>query len=68
MEERKGSNVRGKNGKKKLSPKRVAKIHDAVFQMYPCSQKECPKAAWTECIRAIDESNRRLNRKGKENN
>ena len=35
--------------------------------MYPCSHKESEKGAWTECIKAIDEANRRLNRKGKEN-
>ena len=66
-EERKMSNVRGKNGKRKLSPRKIQKIYQAVFQMYPCSHKESEKGAWAECIKAIDEANRRLNRKGKEN-
>ena len=67
VSERKTCNIRGRNGKKQLSPQRVKRIYDAVFQMYPCFQKTSEKEAWAECVRAIDESNRRLNRKGKEN-
>ena len=66
IEERKTSNVRGKNNKKKLSPKRIQNIYEAVFQMYPCTQKEI-KECWSECIKAIDVCNRQLHRKGKEN-
>ena len=66
--ERITSNVRGKNNKPKLSPNRIKKIYDAVFQMYPVSQKENEKDAWTECVKAIDGANRQLKRtKGKEN-
>ena len=67
-EERLSSNVRGRNGKKELSPQRIQQIHDAVFHMYPLTQNEDPQRAWGECIKAIDVSNRQLKRKGKENN
>lgn len=65
-EERKTSNVRGKNNKKKLSPRRMDEIYNAVFQMFPVSHKETEKSAWSECIKAIDTSNKQLNR-NKEN-
>ena len=64
--ERITSNVRGKNNKPKLSPNRIKKIYDAVFQMYPVSQKENEKNAWIECVKAIDGANWQLKRtKGK---
>ena len=66
-EEHLSCNVRGRNGKRELSPSRIQQIHDAVFHMYPLTQNEDPKRAWGECIKAIDVSNRQLKRKGKEN-
>ncbi len=62
-EERFSSNVRGKNNKKKFSPKRLSQIRAAVFEMYPVRQKETEKEAWVECIKAIDGCNRSLRKR-----
>ena len=67
-DERITRNVRGKNNKLKLSPRRIQRIYDAAFQMYPVSSKENEKNAWSECVKAIDGVNRQLKRRqGKEN-
>ena len=67
IDERKISNVRGVLGKKRLSPRRLGRIKNATFQMYPCVSGENETATWTACCKAVDETCRRLNRKGKEN-
>ena len=62
--ERKESNVKGRD-KKQLHPATIAKIEDATFQQYPLETGEKRKQAWSVCIKAIDESARRLHRRGK---
>ena len=67
-EERRTSNVHGKSNKRMLSPRRMNKIRAAVFSMFPRNQKETEKEAWADCVRAIDVSNRALNRKKNKEN
>ena len=67
IEERKTSNVKGILGKNKLSPTRLGRIKNATMQMYPCISGENEVTAWRACCKAVDETCRRLNRKGKEN-
>ena len=62
VEERKHSNVRGKLGKSQLDPARLAIVHQTAFQVYPLATGERQEAVWRHCIKAIDESCRRLNR------
>lgn len=62
VEERKRSNVRGKLGKSKLDPTRLAIVHQTAFQVYPLATGEREETVWSHCIKAIDESCRRLNR------
>ena len=62
--ERKESNVKGRD-KKQLHPATIAKIEDATFQQYPLETGEKRRQAWSVCIKAIDESARRLHRRGK---
>ena len=63
-EERSSSNVRGTLGKKKLDPHKIAIIKDLTFRAWPLESKELNQmAAWKICVTAIDEANRRLNRK-----
>ena len=57
-EERISSNVRGKNGKPPLSPRRIQYIHDAIMDLFPPTQTETPQKVWTECVKAIDVANR----------
>ena len=57
-EERKRSNVNGRAVKDKLSPKRMEELKAAVFNQYP-AEGETEKAAWTDCVRAIDEAGRK---------
>ena len=54
------SNVSGR-GKRKLNPIIVSYIQSVCFQFYPHDGDE--EAEWKICIKAIDEGNRRLNRK-----
>ena len=61
--EREVSNVRGKLGKSQLDPDKIGYIRSLTFKMYPLRSKEFEKAAWGACVNAIDEANRRLNRK-----
>ena len=57
------SNVNGRN-KPKLDPVRILYIKKKTFQVYPCNPNmEKEEKAWAECVIAIDEGNRRLNRK-----
>ena len=60
--ERKVSNVNGKMGKKKLDPQRIAYIRNAAFHVFPLTGAERETEAWSRCIKAMDESSRRLNR------
>lgn len=60
--ERKSSNVKGLQGKKQLDPKRILQIKEAVFQIYPLETGESHNSAWAACCKAIDSSNRSLNR------
>ena len=62
MEERKSSNVRGKLGKKQLGTTRMAAIQESAFKIYPLGVGEKENVAWHQCVKAIDESCRRLNR------
>ena len=62
VEERKRSNVRGKLGKSKLDPSRLAIVRQTAFQVYPLATGEREETVWRHCIKAIDESCRRLNR------
>ena len=58
----------GCSWKKQLDAKKLLKIKESVFQIYPCESGESQHSAWITCCKAIDESGRRLNRiKGKEN-
>ena len=59
-EERMTSNVSGTRGKLQL---KVAFIKRVAFQQFPLKAEERAKKAWSDCIEAIDEANRRLNRK-----
>ena len=50
-------------GKQKLDPAKIAFVHKETFRMFPLESKETLKSAWSQCVGAIDEANRRLNRK-----
>ena len=61
--ERSKCNVNGRN-KPKLDPIRINYVKNKTFQMYPLNPlAEKLEKAWSECVIAIDEGNRRLNRK-----
>ena len=45
---------------------RMASVQLAVMQLYPCEVCERPEKAWASCITAIDEANRKRNRKRNE--
>ena len=62
-EERRLSNVSGRANKQKMDATRIAVVKAASLQMYPLEVGETIEKAWASCITAIDESNRRLNRK-----
>ena len=62
-EERMTSNVSGTRGKLQLDSAKVAFIKRVAFQQFPLKGEERAKKAWSDCIEAIDEANRRLNRK-----
>ena len=67
-EERQESNVKGKRGKKKLSEGKMSIVQEKSFQIYPLANGEDYYKSWRLCERAIDESNRRLNRRLDVNN
>ena len=62
-EERAASNVRGKGGKAQLNPAKIDVVRIKAIEMWPLESYENEKKAWSDCIKAIDEANRRLNRK-----
>ena len=57
------SNVSGTRGKLQLDSAKVTFIKRVAFQQFPLKGEERAKKAWSDCIEAIDEANRRLNRK-----
>lgn len=59
---RKRSNVAGKLGKLKLNPVLIDYIRSLAFEHFPLELHENEKAEWSQCIIAIDELNRRLNK------
>ena len=59
-EERCVSNVNGQQGKQKLSPNRTDELKVAVFRLYPLEPQENVVTAWKDCVRVIDEGNRKL--------
>ena len=61
-EERMKLNVAGTHGKQKLDVSKIAAIKDATFAVYPTDVKQQP-TVWRDCMKAIDEMNRRLVRK-----
>ena len=61
-EERRRSNVSGSQGKLQLDPCKVFAIRDATFATYP-TDIQSKDVMWRNCIKAIDEMNRRLHRK-----
>lgn len=56
------SNVSGKCGKTPLNKEMMAAIRVASFKMWPLALTENEKAAWSLCVKAIDEGGRRLYR------
>ena len=62
LEERKTSNVNGKN-KRQVDPTKIAFVQKVTFQQYPIKLGiETERKACSACVEAIDEANRRLNR------
>ena len=62
LEERKQSNVSGSHEKKKFDPQKILAIQNATFATYPTDMKN-KSLIWKNCIKGIDEINRRLLRK-----
>ena len=60
IEERLNSNVNGKKGKQGFDTEKIAAIYNTVFQFYPLAGGEDRKRAWSDCVRAIDESSRKI--------
>ena len=60
--EREISNVKGVLGKSQLDPLKVEYIKSVTFKMYPLEEKESESSAWSKCVSAMDEANRRLYR------
>lgn len=57
------SNCSGTKGKHLLDPERLRVIREAVFEKWPIKPNQEEQAVWVkECIIAIDEACRRLNR------
>ena len=54
------SNVKGVLGKKALSPNRIERIKQIVFNHFPLETGEKYEKAWSNCRRAIDENSRKL--------
>ena len=61
-EERRVSNVNRwqLQGKQKLSPNRTDELKAAVFRLYPLEPRENVPTACKDCVRAIDEGDRKL--------
>ena len=62
LEELKSSNVRGKLGENQLDSVQKTALEKAAFQIYPVGPGENRSKLWHQCVKAIDESCRRLNR------
>lgn len=62
---RRMSNVRGQ-GKPALDPVITADIKNVTFLQYPLKTGEKQKQVWSVCVKAIDESARRLRRQGRD--
>ena len=54
------SNVQGVIGKNQLSPNRIEKIKQIVFNHFPLETGEVYEKAWSSCRKAIDEHSRKL--------
>ena len=65
VEERKCSNVKGKLGKRPLDPVRLAIVQRSALEVYPLATGEREDTVWWQCIKAVDEVCRRLNRYNK---
>jgi len=61
-EERKTSNVNGRNKKKQLDKGRITSVKTMTFRNWPLDSREDEEKEWKVCVGAIDEANRRLNR------
>jgi len=61
-EERMKSNVAGTCGKEKLDVSKIAAIKEATFSVYP-NDVGLQHFVWKNCVKAIDEINRRLYKK-----
>ena len=59
-QERMSSNVQGVLGKKQLSPNRIERIKQIVFNLFPLDTGEGYEKAWSNCRKAIDENSRKL--------
>ena len=62
LEERRSSNVKGKLGKCALDPERLLLVFQSALEVYRLAGGESEDVAWQQCIKAIDEACRRLNR------
>ena len=52
----------GVMGKKQLSPNRIDRIKQIVFNHFPLETGELEEKAWSSCRKAIDEHSRKLKR------
>ena len=59
-QERMTSNVKGVLGKKALSPNRIERIKQIVFNHFPLETGEKYEKEWSNCRKAIDENSRKL--------
>ena len=60
---RKTSNIAGKLGKAQINPVIISYVKSLTFQFFPLDTYEKVDKAWSICVGAIDEGNRRLNNK-----
>jgi len=59
-EEHRRSNCSGKRGKEKLDPRRLNVVGKLTYCHFPLKQGEDENKDWqTQCVKAIDELNRR---------
>ena len=57
------SNVYGRKGKLKLDAARTASVREIVYKYWPLKPGTNEDQDWNKnCVKAIDEANRRLNR------
>ena len=62
MEECRSSNVKGRQGKRLLDPVRVSLVQRSAMETYPLAGGEKENVVWRQCVKAIHEACRRLNR------